>query len=119
MPIYEYHCPKCGDFEAMQKMSDPELTHCPTCRRKVRKLISSTSFQLKGSGWYITDYARKGGGGKDKKGDKAADKTSTGDTTSSSDTASATKSGDDKPTGGDKPSGGKTGSKASTKAEAA
>ena len=60
MPIYEYHCGKCGDFEIMQKMSDKPLTTCPTCRRKVTKLISSTSFQLKGSGWYATDF--KGGG---------------------------------------------------------
>jgi putative FmdB family regulatory protein len=63
MPIYEYHCSKCGDFETMQKMSDKPLTQCPTCRRKVTKLISSTTFQLKGSGWYVTDYARKGDGG--------------------------------------------------------
>jgi putative FmdB family regulatory protein len=63
MPIYEYHCGKCGDFEVMRKMSDKPLTACPTCRRKVTKLISSTSFQLKGSGWYVTDYARKGGSG--------------------------------------------------------
>ena len=63
MPIYEYHCSKCGDFEAMQKMSDKPLTQCPTCRRKVTKLISSTTFHLKGSGWYITDYARKSEGG--------------------------------------------------------
>jgi putative FmdB family regulatory protein len=60
MPIYEYRCSKCGDFEVMQKISDKSLSTCPTCRRKVTKLISSTSFQLKGSGWYITDYARKG-----------------------------------------------------------
>ena len=72
MPIYEYHCSKCGDFETMQRMSDKPLTQCPTCRRKVTKLISSTTFQLKGSGWYITDYARKGdsGGGKGDKSDK-------------------------------------------------
>ncbi|HEY2387911.1 MAG TPA: zinc ribbon domain-containing protein [Candidatus Binatia bacterium] len=63
MPIYEYHCGKCGDFEVMQKMSDKPLSTCPTCKRKVQKLISSTSFQLKGSGWYVTDYARKGGSG--------------------------------------------------------
>jgi putative FmdB family regulatory protein len=63
MPIYEYHCGKCGDFEVMQKISDKPLSSCPTCKRKVQKLISSTSFQLKGSGWYITDYARKGGSG--------------------------------------------------------
>lgn len=78
MPIYEYHCSKCGDFETMQKMSDKPLTACPTCRRKVTKLISSTTFHLKGSGWYITDYARKGesGGGGAKTEKKSEDKTS-------------------------------------------
>jgi putative FmdB family regulatory protein len=79
MPIYEYHCSKCGDFEVMQKMSDAPLSECPTCHRKVRKLMSSTSFQLKGSGWYVTDYGKKGNaGGKadEKKSDdkKASDK---------------------------------------------
>jgi len=74
MPIYEYSCPKCGDFETMQKMSDKPLTTCPTCRRKVTKLISSTTFHLKGSGWYITDYARKGeSGGKSDQGEKKSD----------------------------------------------
>lgn len=69
MPIYEYRCEQCGDFEQSQRISDPPLSRCPKCRRKVRRLISSTSFQLKGSGWYITDYGRSGsknGGGKDK-----------------------------------------------------
>jgi putative FmdB family regulatory protein len=67
MPIYEYRCEKCGEFEQTQRISDPALDRCPTCRRKVRRLISSTSFQLKGSGWYVTDYARAGrnSGGKD------------------------------------------------------
>jgi putative FmdB family regulatory protein len=67
MPIYEYRCEKCGDFEQTQRISDPPLDRCPTCRRKVRRLISNTSFQLKGSGWYVTDYARAGrkSGGKD------------------------------------------------------
>ena len=60
MPIYEYRCEKCGDFEQTQRISDPALDRCPTCRRKVRRLISNTSFQLKGSGWYVTDYARAG-----------------------------------------------------------
>ncbi|HEV7732988.1 MAG TPA: zinc ribbon domain-containing protein [Candidatus Binatia bacterium] len=68
MPIYEYRCEHCGDFEQNQRISDPPLSKCPKCRRKVRKLISSTSFQLKGSGWYVTDYGRSGsnGGAKDK-----------------------------------------------------
>jgi putative FmdB family regulatory protein len=98
MPIYEYHCNKCGDFETMQRMSDKPLTTCPTCRRKVTKLISSTTFHLKGSGWYVTDYARKGesGGTKadqksdDKKSDdKKADGTTTASDTSSTDSASS------------------------------
>ena len=46
----------------MQRITDPPLSRCPTCRRKVRRLISSTSFQLKGTGWYATDYARPSGG---------------------------------------------------------
>jgi putative FmdB family regulatory protein len=59
MPIYEYQCQKCGDFEITQKITDKALTRCPTCKGKVKKLISNTSFQLKGTGWYITDYQRK------------------------------------------------------------
>ena len=61
MPIYEYQCKKCGQFEVMQKITERSLTRCPTCQSKVTKLMSSTSFHLKGSGWYATDYARKGG----------------------------------------------------------
>jgi putative FmdB family regulatory protein len=71
MPIYEYECGKCGVFEQSQRISDAALTKCPTCRRKIRRLISSTSFQLKGSGWYVTDYARADGkkkGAKDGEG---------------------------------------------------
>ena len=63
MPIYEYACDHCGVFEEMQRITDAPLAKCPKCKRKVRRLISQTSFQLKGSGWYVTDYARKGNGG--------------------------------------------------------
>lgn len=63
MPIYEYDCPKCGHFELIRKFSDPPLKKCPTCKKAVKKLMSNTSFQLKGTGWYVTDYARKSGGG--------------------------------------------------------
>jgi putative FmdB family regulatory protein len=74
MPIYEYRCEKCGDFERTQRITDEALQRCPTCRRKVRKLISNTSFQLKGSGWYVTDYARAGAkNGKGESADAAAD----------------------------------------------
>jgi len=63
MPIYEYNCSKCGHIEAFQSITDAPLTRCPTCRSKVSKLISHSSFQLKGTGWYVTDYAGKGSGG--------------------------------------------------------
>jgi putative FmdB family regulatory protein len=59
MPIYEYSCPKCGEFEITQRITDAPLKKCPTCKTKVQKLISNTSFQLKGSGWYVTDYGGK------------------------------------------------------------
>jgi putative FmdB family regulatory protein len=59
MPIYEYQCQKCGTFEVTQRITEKPLGKCPTCKGKVKKLISNTSFQLKGTGWYITDYARK------------------------------------------------------------
>ena len=60
MPIYEYKCSQCGEiFEAFQKITDMPLTECKFCRSKVEKLISHSSFQLKGSGWYLTDYAKK------------------------------------------------------------
>ena len=60
MPIYEYECAKCHQVtEAMQKFSDRPLTKCPQCGGKLSKLMSMNSFQLKGGGWYVTDYARK------------------------------------------------------------
>jgi putative FmdB family regulatory protein len=71
MPIYEYWCGKCGDFEVTQRITDDPLKRCPKCRGKVKKLISNTSFQLKGSGWYVTDYGRKGSG--ESKGESKSD----------------------------------------------
>ena len=60
MPIYEYECVKCHQTtEALQKFSDPPLTDCPHCKGNLKKLISLNSFHLKGSGWYVTDYAGK------------------------------------------------------------
>ena len=69
MPVYEYECQKCGTFETTQRITEEPLSRCPTCKGKVKKLISNTSFQLKGTGWYVTDYARK---------DKDAPKTENG-----------------------------------------
>ena len=62
MPLYEYQCGRCGRFERIQKFSDPALTVCPTCGEPVQKLLSAPAIQFKGTGWYITDYARKSGG---------------------------------------------------------
>lgn len=61
MPIYEYVCGKCGDhIELLQKVGDPAPKRCAKCKKgKMEKVISRTSFQLKGSGWYVSDYASK------------------------------------------------------------
>jgi len=60
MPIYEYGCDACGKvLEVIQKFSDEPLKTCPDCSGRLTKLISRTSFQFKGTGWYVTDYARK------------------------------------------------------------
>jgi putative FmdB family regulatory protein len=62
MPIYEYLCGACGhQLEAFQKMTDEPLTECPVCHKpKLTKLISAAGFQLKGTGWYATDFKHKG-----------------------------------------------------------
>ncbi len=87
MPIYEYRCRKCGKVtEVMQKIADPPLRRCPKCSGRVQKLISRTSFQLKGGGWFAEGYGKpapkqerdakkgedKGTGGKEKAEKKAA-----------------------------------------------
>ncbi len=60
MPIYEYKCKKCGkQFEAFQGITEPDLKSCKFCKGKVHKMMSLSSFSLKGSGWYATDYAGK------------------------------------------------------------
>jgi putative FmdB family regulatory protein len=61
MPIYEYECVNNKHrFEVIQKFDDPPVTHCTVCGEPVHKLLSSPAIQFKGTGWYITDYARKG-----------------------------------------------------------
>ena len=106
MPIYEYECAKCGKtFEVIQKMSDRPLKKHEDCGGSLTKLISAAGFQFKGTGWYVTDYARKGAGepkdskdstetkdGKDKEA-KAKDTSSNGDKEGSSGKAGAQKAG--------------------------
>ena len=75
MPIYEYICEKCGAHtEVLQKLSDAPLKKCRECKGKLEKIVSRTSFQLKGSGWYKTDYSNKPAKSADKKADQGSTK---------------------------------------------
>jgi len=83
VPIYEYRCKRCGaSVEVIQRITDPPLRKCRDCSGPLEKLVSVSSFQLKGSGWYMTDYgrtsrtsaAREGGG---EKGPKSSEKPAT------------------------------------------
>ncbi len=60
LPLYEYECTQCGQrIEKIRKFSDPPLTKCANCGGSLKQLVSSSAIQFKGSGWYVTDYARK------------------------------------------------------------
>lgn len=78
MPIYEYQCKKCGHkFEQLQKITEKPLRVCPQCKKTaLEKLVSNTSFQLKGTGWYVTDFRDKNQGNnkEDKKENNKDDK---------------------------------------------
>jgi putative FmdB family regulatory protein len=68
VPIYEYKCADCGKcFEHIQKITEEPLSLCPFCSGTVKKLVSNCSFQLKGTGWYVTDYGKKDGANGKKK----------------------------------------------------
>jgi putative FmdB family regulatory protein len=86
MPIYEYKCPKCGVVEVTQRITEASLKKCPNCKSKVERMISRSSFVLKGTGWYATDYANKG---KNNASDTAEASSSNG--TSKSETKSESK----------------------------
>ena len=62
MPLYEYQCDRVGRFEVIRKFSDPPLKKCPKCGGPVQRLPSAPAIQFKGTGWYVTDYAKKSGG---------------------------------------------------------
>ena len=103
MPLYEYECPKDGTFERMQKFSDPPVTVCPVCGGPVEKLLSAPAIQFKGTGWYVTDYARKSSGveggkeAKDKAKDKAGAEESAKESPLSSSSESKSSTSDTKP----------------------
>jgi len=88
MPLYEYKCDGCGEvFEVMQKFSDNELTVHEKCGGAVHRLLSAPAFQFKGSGWYVTDYAKSGGSSP--KGEPAPKSESTSSETKAADTKPA------------------------------
>ena len=63
MPLYEYECPKCGHrFEKIEKVTAPHRQKCPKCGARAERQIAAPAIQFKGSGWYVTDYAGRGGG---------------------------------------------------------
>ena len=107
MPLYEYECPTCGTFEVIRKFADAPLESCPTCAQPVEKLASAPAIQFKGTGWYVTDYARKSSGveggkeakdkAKDKAEAKASSKDSSKDSSSSSSSESKSSTSDTKP----------------------
>jgi len=75
MPLYEYECDAGHRFEKIQKFSDLPIEKCPACGKPVHKLVSSPAFQFKGTGWYITDYAKKDKDTKEAKDTKDAKET--------------------------------------------
>lgn len=93
MPLYEYQCRSCGvRSEVLQRMSDDPLTECDQCGGQVQRLVSAPAVQFKGSGWYVTDYAGKKGGGKESaSGSSGGDSASSGSDGGSSSSGSSDK----------------------------
>jgi putative FmdB family regulatory protein len=90
MPLYEYKCEACGNrFEKIQKFSDPPVDACPKCGGKVEKLLSSPAIQFKGSGWYITDYAKKSSSSDSSSSSKSSEKSDSSSDSSKSEKAAA------------------------------
>jgi putative FmdB family regulatory protein len=95
MPLYEYECQKCGErFEIIQKFSDPLMTAHETCGGVVKKLLSAPAIQFKGTGWYVTDYARAGKkeNGSNKDGDSSKSESKASESKSSDSKSSDSKS---------------------------
>jgi len=92
MPLYEYQCEACGErFEAIRKFSDPPLEVCEKCGKgPLQRLVSSPAFQFKGSGWYITDYAKKGSSSSPETGTKETASPAKSDSGSSDTSSSST-----------------------------
>ncbi|MGC2110361.1 MAG: FmdB family zinc ribbon protein [Candidatus Korobacteraceae bacterium] len=104
MPLYEYQCKKCHSLtERIQKFSDPPLTVCPHCGGELEQLLSAPAVQFKGTGWYVTDYAKKssktGGSGNGSAGPSSSESKPESAKSEGSSTAEKSGSGSDKPAG--------------------
>jgi putative FmdB family regulatory protein len=105
VPLYEYQCKKCHSLtERIQKFSDPPLSECPHCGGELEQLLSAPAVQFKGSGWYVTDYAKKSsqGGSSSSNGSAAASSESKSESSGSSGSASSEKSGSSSDSSGGK-----------------
>lgn len=101
MPIYEYECQSCGKrTEVIQRMDDAPLAACPQCGGEVKKLLSAPAVQFKGSGWYVTDYAGKKGGGTETKTESKSEKKEAAAESKSSGSSGSSSSGGSGSTGG-------------------
>jgi putative FmdB family regulatory protein len=102
VPLYEYQCDRDGRFEVIRKFSDPPLKKCPKCGGPIQRLPSAPAIQFKGTGWYVTDYAKKSGGdgakesgaegSKGKEANKGGKETSAAPSSSSTDSSAGSKS---------------------------
>jgi putative FmdB family regulatory protein len=102
VPLYEYQCDRDGRFEVIRKFSDPPLKKCPKCGGPIQRLPSAPAIQFKGTGWYVTDYAKKSGGdgskesgaegSKGKEADKGGKETPAAPPSSSTDSSAGSKS---------------------------
>lgn len=106
MPLYEYQCKKCHTLtERIQKFSDPPLATCPHCGGELEQLLSAPAVQFKGSGWYVTDYAKKSAKGGSSAGNGSSSSSaseSKSDSSSSASSSSPEKSGSSSEAGGKK-----------------
>ncbi len=117
MPNYEYLCKKCGHrFEKIQKFSDAMLTKCPECKGKIEQVISAPAVRFKGSGWYVTDYAKKSSAPSASGSESGAKADSGKDAGSSQDSGSKDSGAKDS---GSKDSGSKKGGKSKTETSSA
>lgn len=105
MPIYEYECEQCGErTEVLQRVGAPPIGSCEACGGVMKRLVSAPAFQFKGTGWYVTDYAKKGksdngAGPTESSGKKGGEKSSSA-ATSDGEKSTSTKSGKDSSTSG-------------------